>query len=269
MISYFKKDRSRFEIDFKDSLSSLSFKPDFSIINDYKKGERLILTEIPIKTAVLFDLQHIDNNKQSLEKTSDYVFFAKYDCQKTVLTYTLTKDNTIGQSIIYVNNNFSVNRPNGSIDSSLYYNLPLSIESATKDKGNNIYRAINMLENTVNDNLFNTANYEGYAFIDARPKQRSSANENTKIESIDNDKYGKFSISELQTQKKAAAAIEDFDKAAEIKEVIDKRKTMETIDGKYGKLFLSELHQQINVAISNNDFITAFELNEEIAKRSK
>lgn len=267
--SYYKGDKSRFEIELKDSVSSSSFKPNFIIIDDFIKGERYIISEKNNKTIVALHLPAVDNNSQQTEKTSDYVMFAKYDCQKTILTYTLTKDNSQGQSIIYVNNNFSVNKPNGKTDDSKYYKLPLSIESSSKEKGNHIYRATNIIENNLNDNLFSSSIIEGYTLLDVKAKQRSSESENIKIEEASTDKYSKYTINELQDLKKAAAAKEDFDTAAEIKDVIDNRKLIESKDGKYSKLYLSQLHQLLNMSISNYDFVFASELTEEIIKRSK
>lgn len=267
--SYYKGDKSRFEIELKDSVSSSSFKPNFIIINDFVKGERFIISEKSNKTILVLDLPAFDNNSQQTEKTSDYVMFAKYDCQKTILTYTLTKDNSQGQSIIYVNNNFSVNKPNGKTEDSKYYKLPLSIESSSKEKGNHTYRATNINENNLNDNLFSSLTIEGYTLLDAKAKQRASETENIKVEDASTDKYSKYTINELQDLKKAAAVKEDFDTAAEIKDIIDKRKLMESKDGKYSKLYLSQLHQLLNMSISNYDFVFASELSEEIIKRSK
>lgn len=269
IISYYKGNSSRFEIEMKDSLGSSVFKPNFIIINDYLKGERLILSEKLNNTAVIFDLPLIDDNIQHTEKISEYVMFAKYDCQKTILTYTLSKNKKQEQSIIYVNNNFSVNRSNGMVDSTKYTKLPLSIDSYSTENGNHTYRATSILENTLNSNLFNTINTDGYTLLDVRKEQRACANENTTIDTIISDKYSVYSMNELQDLKKSAATKEDFDTAAEIKDVIEKRKLIESKDGKYSKLFLSELHQLLNTCISNNDYVYAHDLTNEIIKRFK
>ncbi len=265
-ISYYKGNKSRTEIN-----NLIEANPYTSIsIMDFEKKEMLMIMEMPklkSKTATLMDYGLVDRPMETIEKFEDYKIILNHKCQKIVISTTVNGKKTITTG--YADLNYSVPAMvdlNGKIiDYPLFFEIEIVMPSMTMTM-----TVLDISEEILPENLFSSNIPVGYKLTDVRKTKgqtiTSSNNALSNTNYIQAEDYNKYSDTELDTKLAAAIKIEDFDTAAKLKEVIEKRNGPIL---KYRSKTTLELEDMLKIAVSKEEFDTANQIQEELKKRSK
>ena len=265
-ISYYKGNKSRTE------LNNLKVDNPYTSISimDFEKREMLMIMEMPklkSKTATLMDYGLVERPIEKLEKIEDYKTILNHKCQKIVISTIVNGKETITKG--YADLNYSVPAMvdlNGKIiDYPLFFEIEIVMSTMTMSM-----TVLDISEEILPENLFSSNIPVGYQLTDVRKNKgqtiTSSNNALSNTNYIKAEDYSKYTDSELDTKLAAALKIEDFDTAAKLKEVIEKRSGPIL---KYRSKTIPELQDLLKIAVSKEEFETANQIQEEIKKRSK
>lgn len=253
---YYKKNKSRYESNsiIKQGDKTISYSS--TMIFDYVKGDWMMLMDMPIynlRTATLHNISKINAQNYKTEKLDDFKEILGHKCQKIIV---ISSVNNIETKISgYADMNYEIN---AGIDENGYsLNSPLFFESETEmaTTGTIITKIVSLNEGIYDDSFFSLDCPSGYKLTDSR----KSFNNGIKEEQFEN-----ISINELETKLAEALKIEDFDKAARLKDVIEKRGGSLF---KYKSKTIAELQEMLKKAVTTEDFDTATQIQEEIKKR--
>lgn len=239
-------------------------------IIDFEKREMLMLMDMPklkTKTASLMDYSLVERPIEKFEKFEDFKTIFNHICQKVVISTIVNGKETITKG--YADLNYSVTAMidlNGKIiDYPLFLEVEIIMSTMTMSM-----TVINISEETLPESLFSSNIPAGYQLTDMRKnKSQTNISSNNALNSENYTKtedYSKYTDSELDTKLQTALKIEDFDTAAKLKEVIEKRGGSLF---KYKSKSLTELQDMLKIAISKEEFEKASQIQEEIKKRSK
>lgn len=266
IISSYKGNKSRTDLNLLTGDNPYS---SITII-DFGKREMLMLMDMPklkTKTASLMDYSLMERPIEKLEKFEDYKTILNHKCQKIVISTILNGKETITKG--YADLNYSIAAMidlNGKIiDYPLFFEVEIIMPTMTMSMN-----VLNISEEVLPEDFFNSNIPVGYVLSDLRKNKKqtitSSNNALSNTNYIKTEDYSKYTDSELDTKLQAALKIEDFDTAAKLKEVIEKRGGSLF---KYKSKSLTELQDMLKVAVSKEEFETATQIQEEIKKRSK
>ncbi len=264
---YYKNNKVRTDYDLLTGASQFT---SISIV-DLDKRERVMLMNMPklkSKSATLSDVDLIERPNERIEKFEDYKTIFNHKCQKIVLTSTINGKET--KVTGYADLNYLLKTLVDFNGKTIDYPLFFESETVTPTMGTIITTVLNITEETLDEDIFNTSIPSDYSLIDTRKKKGQTivSSNNVLNSSLNNGKtedYSQFTNSELDSKLQAALKIEDFDTAAKLKEVIEKRSGPIL---KYKSKSLLELQDLLKIAVSKEEFETANLIQEEIKKRS-